>query len=203
MKNKYTRALLLVVSAPSGAGKSTICNQVIRQFSEMTYSVSCTTRSPRGDEKNHVHYHFLSREEFSERIEKGDFLEYAEVHGHFYGTLKETVRETLEAGRDLIMDIDVQGAAQIREACDQLSSDDPVRKGFVDVFISPPSMEELKRRLCDRATDEKEVIERRLCNAKIEMEERNRYQYLIVNDDLNRAVENFVNVICSEREKTH
>ena len=199
MKNK--KALLLVVSAPSGAGKSTLCNRLVENFPTMTYSISCTTRAPRGEEKPHVHYHFLTQKEFQVRIEQGEFLEYAEVHGNFYGTLKETVREVLEKGHDLIMDIDVQGAAQIRTVCRQLSVDDPVRNGFVDIFIAPPSMDELYRRLCERATDEKDVIKKRIDHAKIEMAECDLYQYRIINDKLDDAVKSFVNVIHAEHKK--
>ena len=192
------QALLLVASAPSGAGKSTLCNRLIEKFPQMTYSISCTTRASRGDEKNHEHYHFLSTEEFADSIEKGLFLEYAEVHGNFYGTLRETVETALQEGRDLIMDIDVQGAGQIRAACAAMPKDDPVRKGFVDIFITPPSMEELRRRLCGRATDEQEVIEKRLRNAEEEMAHRDLYRHVVVNDDLDLAVKNLIQIVEQE-----
>ena len=195
------QALLLVVSAPSGAGKSTLCNRLVEFFSEMTYSVSCTTRAPRGEEKNHEHYHFLSHDEFSARIANGDFIEQAEVHGNFYGTLKQTVEDALAAGRDIIMDIDVQGAAQIRKACAELPLQNVVRKGFVDIFIAPPSMEELRRRLCGRSTDTEEVIEKRMRNAEEEMKGSGAYQHLIINDDLNVALEKMANVIREEHKK--
>ena len=201
MQTKKNNALLLVVSAPSGAGKSTLCNRLVEKFPSMTYSISCTTRAPRGDEKNHKHYHFLSRKEFCEQVDRGEFLEHAEVHGNFYGTLQSTVRQALSDGEDLIMDIDVQGAAQIRTACAQLPADDPLRKSFVDIFIAPPSMEELRRRLCGRATDAEEVIEKRMQNAEAEMEERRLYQHLIINDDIESAVEKLVGVIHAERKK--
>ncbi|MBI9019832.1 MAG: guanylate kinase [Verrucomicrobia bacterium] len=195
------QALLLVVSAPSGAGKSTLCNRLVEKFPGMTYSVSCTTRAPRGEEKNHEHYHFISRDEFYERVRNGEFLEHAEVHGNFYGTLKTTVQQALTEGRDLIMDIDVQGAAQIRKACEKLAPEDVLRKGFVDIFIAPPSMEELRRRLRGRSTDTDEVIEKRMRNAEEEMKERDAYQHLIINDDLDVALEKMVNMIRAERKK--
>jgi len=201
METKNKNALLLVVSAPSGAGKSTLCNRLIKIFPGMMYSVSCTTRVPRGEEKNHKHYHFLSREEFSSKVDRGEFLEYAEVHGNFYGTLQSTVREALRQGRDLIMDIDVQGAAQIRAACAALPADDPLRRSFVDIFIAPPSMEELRRRLCGRATDAEEVIEKRMRNAEVEMKQRAAYQHLVVNDDISDAVEKLINIVHAEHEK--
>lgn len=201
MQTEKNNALLLVVSAPSGAGKSTLCNRVVEKFPAMEYSVSCTTRAPRGDEKNGEHYHFLSREKFGLKIERGEFLEYAEVYGNFYGTLKSTVREALSEGHDLIMDIDVQGAAQIRAACGALPDDDPIRLGFVDIFIAPPSMEELRRRLCGRATDDREVIEKRMFNAEKEMRECDAYRHLIINDHLDVALENLVSIICAEHKK--
>lgn len=201
MQTKKNNALLLVVSAPSGTGKSTLCNRLVEKFPNMIYSVSCTTRAPRGEEKNHQHYHFLSREEFCEQVHRGEFLEHAEVHGNLYGTLQKTVRQALSDGHDLIMDIDVQGAAQIRSVCAQLPEDDPLRKSFVDIFIAPPSREELHRRLCDRATDAEEVIEKRMHNAEAEMKERFLYQHLIINDNLDEALEKFVNIVCAEHKK--
>ena len=200
MQTQKNNALLLVVSAPSGAGKSTLCNRLLKKFPGMTYSVSCTSRAPRGEEKNHVHYHFLSREEFSERVDRGDFLEHAEVHGNFYGTLKSTVREALSEGRDLIMDIDVQGAAQMRAACGALPDDDPIRRGLVDVFIAPPSMEELLHRLRGRQTDSDDVIEKRMRNAEEEMKQRDVYRHLVINDQLDAALEELTRIVQSEHQ---
>lgn len=201
MTTNKKNALLLVVSAPSGAGKSTLCNRLVEEFPGMIYSVSCTTRAPRGKEKDGQHYFFLSKEEFSRRVASGEFIEHADVHGYFYGTLEETVRQALEEGHDLIMDIDVQGAAQIRAACSSLAEDDPLRRGFVDVFIAPPSLEELERRLRARATDAEEVIRKRLSNAEAEMKERDAYEHLIINDNLDDALKNFVSVIHAEHKK--
>jgi len=201
MITRKNRALLLVVSAPSGAGKSTLCHQLLKKIPGMTYSVSCTTRAPRGEEKNGEHYHFLTPKAFSERIDRGEFLEHADVHGNRYGTLKSTVRELLIKGHDVIMDIDVQGAAQIRAACESLPEDDPIRCGFVDIFIAPPSMNELRRRLCGRATDGDDAIEKRMRNAEAEMEQRDTYQHLIINDELDAALENLENIICAEQKK--
>ena len=201
MQAEKNNALLLVVSAPSGAGKSTLCNRLVEKFPAMEYSVSCTTRAPRGGEKNHEHYHFLSREEFDSKIERGEFLEHADVHGNAYGTLQSTVREALRQGHDLIMDIDVQGAAQIRSACAALPADDSLRRSFVDIFIAPPSMDELRRRLSGRATDSEETIEKRMRNAEKEMQERDAYAHLIINDQLDAALEKLVMVIHAERKK--
>jgi guanylate kinase len=201
MHTEKNNALLLVISAPSGAGKSTLCNRLVEKFPGMTYSVSCTTRAPRGEEKNGEHYHFLSPEEFRARVDRDEFLEYANVHGNFYGTLKSTVREALKARHDLIMDIDVQGATQIRTTCESLPKDDPIRRGFVDIFIEPPSMDELRRRLCGRATDGNDIIEKRMCNAEEEMQHRDAYQHRIVNDQLDTAFENLANIVHAEQEK--
>lgn len=197
MSNK-NKALLLVVSAPSGAGKSSLCNRLADAFPEMIYSISCTTRAPRGEEKNHVHYHFLSEEEFCARIERGEFLEHAVVHGNHYGTLKQTVVDALAQGLDVIMDIDVQGAKQIRLACAAMDDDNVIKQSFVDIFIAPPSMKELQRRLCGRATDSADVIEKRMCNATEEMKHQAYYQYTIVNDDFEKAVDELQKII--ERE---
>jgi len=167
----------------------------------MTFSVSCTTRTPRGEEKNGQHYHFLSREKFYARIENGEFLEHAEVHGNLYGTLKKTVEDALTEGRDMIMDIDVQGAAQIRKACAALPENDAVRKGFVDIFIAAPSMDELRRRLCGRSTDTDEVIEKRLKNACGEIEHIDCYQHVVVNDDLDDALKKMMRIVDSEHRQ--
>lgn len=197
MSNK-NKPLLLVVSAPSGAGKSSLCNRLIEQFPQMIYSISCTTRAPRGNEKNGVHYHFLSEEEFCARIARNEFLEHALVHGNRYGTLKQTVYDALAQNRDIIMDIDVQGAKQIRLACESLPDDDAIKQSFVDIFIAPPSMEELKRRLCGRATDSEDVIARRMCNAEEEMKHQPYYRYTVVNDDFEKAARELQKIIEDE-----
>jgi len=200
MSNK-NRPLLLVVSAPSGAGKSSLCNRLAEKFPQMIYSISCTTRAPRGEEKNHVHYHFLSEEEFCARIERGEFLEHALVHGNRYGTLKQTVVDALSQGLDIIMDIDVQGAKQIRLACAEMDDENVIKKSLVDIFIAPPSMEELQRRLCGRATDSAEVIAKRMCNATEEMRHQPHYQYAVINDDFEKAVDELQKIIGREHHK--
>lgn len=193
--------LLIVVSAPSGAGKSSLCNALLRRDPRLAYSVSCTTRAPRGDERDGVHYHFLSEEEFRARAERGGFLEQAVVHGNRYGTLKQAVYDALAQGRDVLMDIDVQGAAQIRAACAALPESDAIRRGFVDIFIAPPSMEELRRRLCGRSTDADEVIRRRLRNAEDEMKHRPLYRHAVVNDDFETALNALSEIIARERRE--
>ncbi|MCC7299817.1 MAG: guanylate kinase [Verrucomicrobia bacterium] len=197
MSSKH-KPLLLVISAPSGAGKSSLCNRLVEKFPEMVYSISCTTRAPRGSEQNGVHYHFLSEENFRARIDAGEFLEHALVHGNRYGTLKQTVMDALAQGRDIIMDIDVQGAQQIRAACAAMHADDLIKKSFVDIFIAPPSMDELKRRLCGRATDSAEVIEKRMRNAADEMAHQSRYQHIVINDDFEKALDELCEIITRE-----
>lgn len=192
-----SRPLVIVVSAPSGAGKSTLCNRLVDEFPEIAYSVSCTTREPRGDEKDGVHYYFLSKKEFKERVKNGEFLEYAKVHGNFYGTLEDTVLYAMEEGRHVLLDIDVQGARQIRESLVRLDPRHPIRRGFTDIFISPPSLEELERRLRGRGTDEEAVIRKRLANAEKEMASAPEYSFQIVNDDLEKAYHKLKTVVLS------
>lgn len=191
------RPLMIVVSAPSGAGKSTLCNRLVDEFPKVVYSVSCTTRAPRGEEKDGEHYYFLSKKEFKERIKNGEFLEHAKVHGNFYGTLEDTVLYAMEEGNHVLLDIDVQGVAQIRESLVRLGLKHPVRRGFTDIFISPPSMEELEKRLRGRGTDEEKVIQKRLDNAKAEMECAKEYSFQIINDDLETAYHDLKTVIPS------
>jgi len=195
-----SRSLMIIVSAPSGAGKSTLCNRLVDEFPKVVYSVSCTTRAPRGEEIDGVHYYFLSKKEFKERIKNGEFLEHAKVHGNFYGTLEDTVLYAMEEGNHVILDIDVQGASQIRGSLARLDPRNPVRRGFTDIFISPPSMEELEKRLRGRGTDEEKVIQKRLDNAKAEMEFATKYSFQIVNDDLEKAYHELKTVILSRTE---
>ncbi len=197
MQSRSARPLMIVVSAPSGAGKSTLCNRLVDEFPNVIYSISCTTRDPRGDEKDGTHYYFLSKKEFKERIRHGEFLEYAKVHGNFYGTLEDTVLYAMEEGNHVLLDIDVQGAKQIRESLVRLEPRHPIRRGFTDIFISPPSMEELENRLRGRGTDADSVIEKRLENARAEMEFAPEYSFQIVNDDLDKAYHEFKSVILS------
>jgi len=195
-----SRPLLIVVSAPSGAGKSTLCDRLIADRDDIVYSVSCTTRSPRGDEQDGVHYYFLTEEEFERRVAAGEFLEQAVVHDYRYGTLKSTVNDTLARGESVLMDIDVQGAEQIRSYVEAADDDDPLKRAFVDIFIEPPSMAALRERLQDRNEDTAEVIETRLRNAESEMQHRMRYRHRIVNDDLDRAFEELEDVIRMEQK---
>ncbi len=193
------KPLLIVISAPSGAGKSTLCDRLLAAHDDMAYSVSCTTRPPRGGEVDGIQYHFLTPDTFEQKVRAGAFLEHAQVHGNRYGTLKQTVRETLERGGSLLMDIDVQGARQVRAALAMLPSTDLMVQGFVDIFIHPPSLEELRRRLEGRGEDAAAVIERRLANAAIELADADRYRYQLVNDDLERVQGELAAIIRKEQ----
>jgi guanylate kinase len=197
MEPRPARPLLIVVSAPSGCGKSTLCDRLVDEFPRITYSVSCTTRAPRGEEKDGQQYYFLSKKEFKERIKNGEFLEYAKVHGNYYGTLEDTVVYAMEEGNHVLLDIDVQGVNQLRKSLVKLDPRNPVRRGFTDIFISPPSMEELEKRLRGRGTDEEKVIQKRLANAAGEMASANEYTFQIVNDDLETAYNELKTIILS------
>ena len=182
--NPVPHPLFLVLSAPSGAGKSTLVRMLREEFPAVVYSVSCTTRAPRGEEKDGVAYHFLSEEEFARRVAAGEFLEHALVHGHRYGTLRSAVEGPLAEGRWVVLDIDVAGAAQVRAFVAGLPPESPVRRGFLDLFIDVPSLEELRRRLEKRGEDAPETIERRLRNAAGERARKGEYAAVVVNDDL-------------------
>ena len=142
----------------------------------------------------------MTEKEFKKYISVGHFLEYAVVHGNYYGTMASTVRQALNAGKHVLLDIDVQGAGQIREGLSLLSEEDPIRQGFLDIFITPPSIEELRSRLEGRAEDSTEVIEQRLANAEQEMSRADEYEYQVVNDDLDTAVSRLINIVTKESE---
>ncbi len=182
-----------MVSAPSGTGKSTLCAN-LRATPDFIYSVSCTTRSPRPGEENGVDYHFLTREKFEELIAAGEMLEYATVHGNFYGTLKGTVKEALEQGTDVLLDIDVQGAAQIRTTTDKIVSD-----SLVDVFIMPPTLEELERRLRKRGTETDVQVHGRLETAREEMKLWRLYKYTILSGSMEEDLQKFRAIMRAER----
>lgn len=194
--SRVDRPLLLVVSAPSGAGKTTLCDRLLADNPSMVYSISCTTRAPRGDERDGREYHFLSTDEFERRVARGEFIEHAVVHGNRYGTLRQTVEEALADGKDVLMDIDVQGAASIRKAAQGGAG--LLKNGYIDVFIAPPSLEALESRLTGRGEDAPEVIEQRLKNARVEMAQWRDYQYLVINDQLDQAYAELRAVVMAE-----
>ena len=186
------RGILFLVSAPSGAGKSTILNS-LRPDEDLVYSVSLTTRSPRAGEIPGEDYHFVSHEQFREHIARGELLEYAEVHGQFYGTRRDLVLSNLQRGVDVIMDLDVQGARQLRQETGE------IRESLVDIFILPPSMEELRHRLIKRGTESIEQIETRLTNAASEMENWREYRYTLISSSMEEDLQKFRSIMRAER----
>lgn len=185
--------ILLVVSGPSGSGKTTLCRQ-LADSGEVRYSISCTTRPPRPIEENGKDYHFLSKEDFFHRLEAGDFLEHAVVHGNLYGSLKSEVISHLQAGTDVVMDIDVQGAGQVRECPDH-----DIRRAFVDLFVMPPSEEELHERLSGRGTDSDATIALRMSNALEEMRHWKRYAYRLLSSSREEDYAKFQALLAAER----
>lgn len=184
------RGLMLVLSSPSGAGKSTIARNLLESDPALKLSVSVTTRARRGSEIDHVHYHFVSKREFDRLRDSDALLEWAEVHGNFYATPREPVEAAMAEGRDMLFDIDWQGAEQLSEK---------MRADIVSIFILPPSMAELKSRLKRRAEDTQAIIESRLKNARAEIEHWRSYDYVVVNDDLDRAFAAVRAIVAAER----
>ncbi len=178
MSSDPRRGLLLVVSSPSGAGKTTLCNRLRDEFRRLEFSVSHTTRPPRPGETNGVEYTFTPKEEFQEMVSRDEFAEYAMVHGNMYGTLASRVRESIDSGRDLLFDIDYQGGRELRSK---------FREDLVSVFILPPSIRELERRLRSRNTDSEDVIARRVRVAREELKHYAEYDFLIMNEELEQA----------------
>ena len=193
MSNQFSRhGILFVISAPSGAGKTTLV-EALRKTANLFYSISCTTRAPRDGEINGEHYQFLSNADFRARLEAGDFLEHAQVHGDYYGTLREPVLTNLKNGADVLIDIDTQGAATIRNC------DDPIiREALADVFITPPDLDELRRRLRKRGTETEEQINRRLDTAVREMELWRDYRYTIVSGSVEEDLQKFRDIMAAE-----
>jgi guanylate kinase len=187
-----TEGILFVLSAPSGCGKTTILQKVMAELPGLAFSVSHTTRKPRAGEQDGRDYHFVGREQFMAIRDQhpSGFLEWAEVHGNFYGTSRQDVEERLAEGMDVVLDIDVQGAAQIRQNAES-----------VTVFIAPPSPAELERRLRGRGTESEESLTVRLANAKKEMQDVDAYTYLIINDRLEEAVQALQAIIIAERSR--
>jgi guanylate kinase len=194
LSNQFTRTgILFVISAPSGAGKTTLCD-ALRQTPDFVYSVSCTTRPPRAGEIEGEDYHFISQEEFSKRVEAGEFLEYATVHGRYYGTLRKPIVANLQEGVDVLIDVDTQGAAAIR------TFDDPtIQQALCDVFIMPPDLDELRRRLTKRGTETPEQIETRIVTAAREMELWRDYRYTIISKSMEEDLLKFRNIMGAER----
>jgi len=188
--------IVFVISAPSGGGKSTLL-RMLGDEPDFVYSVSCTTRQPRAGEVDGRDYHFLSVEEFERRVAADEFLEHALVHGNRYGTLKQTVQESLSAGHDVLMDVDIQGAAQIRA-----NADARINGALVDIFLMPPNMAELERRLRRRNTETAEQLALRLSNAAGEMAQWRSYRYAIISGSPVDDFENFRSIMLAERMRS-
>jgi len=190
--NKKKNGTLFVVSAPSGAGKTTLCRQLLKKNPDLKLSVSYTTRQPRKGEKNNIDYTFISKPKFLKMIDKGEFAEWATVHGNLYGTSIKRLKELNRAGYDIILDIDIRGAMQLKNKYENA----------VYIFILPPSVEVLKERLLKRDTDTKDVIAGRLDNAKGEISYYKNYDYIVVNDRLDKAYRELESIIISSRLRT-
>ena len=188
----HTKGALLIVSGPSGCGKSTLLKRVYEQIDNFQFSISSTTREPRAGEKDGVDYYFISKEEFEEGIKKGDFLEWANVHGNYYGTSLKPIKKAVQKGKLVIFDIDVQGHNIVRKKLENI---------LTSVFITTPSLKELEKRLNSRNTDSKEVIQRRVENAKTEIKSFKKYDYLIINDDIEKASKELVSIANIARVK--
>lgn len=183
------RGNLIVISGPSGAGKDTIVEGLLKTNDKVWLSVSATTREKRGNEKDGVEYYFLTKEEFEEKINKNEFLEYAIYNNNYYGTPKEKILEKLDEGYDVILVIEIQGALKIKDLV----------KGAIFIFILPPSMEELKRRLINRNTEDKEKILKRFKIAYNEINEVTKYNYVVINDKLDESIEKVRAILISEK----
>lgn len=186
MKNK---GMIIIVSAPSGAGKTSICDALIKSDKNIVYSVSTTTRLPRKGEKNGREYFFVDDNTFKSMVKKNMFVEWAKVHDHFYGTSKKVLEETIKKGKDILLDIDVQGAVKIKKQY----------KDALMIFITTPTLKILKERLIKRNKDSMDVIKTRVANAKKELTYLPKYDYLILNDKLDESIKNVKSVICAER----
>ena len=189
-----SKGRLYIISAPSGAGKTTLCNMLVKKYPAIQYSISYTTRAPRGNEQNGKEYFFIDEDKFKTMISEEIFLEWAQVHGNYYGTSKQQIENALNNGTDIILDIDPQGAMQLKEKTKNLAT---------YIFITAPSIGELKSRLIKRGTDKDEHIALRIENAKKEVEYFKNYDYLIINDASDTAFEQLENIYLAEKLRTN
>jgi guanylate kinase len=180
---------VFIISAPSGSGKSTLVHQLLKTVPNLVFSISYTTRQPRPTETNGVDYIFISRKDFEERLSRGEFLEYAEVFGNYYGTNRETFESATHQGKDLVLDIDVQGARQLKVAIPQA----------ISIFVLPPSRDVLEQRLRSRSQDSEEVIQRRLRGAAEEVQNYTQYDFVLINRDIEEASARLANIVEAER----
>ena len=187
-----SKSMLIVISGPSGVGKGTIYHRLLDSDPSLTFSVSVTTREPRHEELDGVHYFFITDAEYEKLLAQDAFLEHADVHGNRYGTLQSQVDEKMREGRSVVLDIDPQGARQVMEK----------RPDCVSIFLLPPSVDKLRERLYNRNTETPEVIERRVNNARAEIAQMHMYQYAVVNDDLELAYDQVSAIIMAEKQRT-
>ena len=183
------KPLVYIISAPSGSGKSTLTNELLKLVPNLVFSISYTTRALRGSEQNGKQYHFVSMQEFDRMVREGEFLEHANVHGNCYGTARTFLREAGKSGNDLLLDIDVQGAAQVKKNLTDA----------ISIFVLPPDRKTLEWRLRNRGEDAEDVIQRRLSDAGREIEEYDKYDYVLINDQLEKSIERLKAIVLSER----
>ena len=193
--------LIFIVSAPSGAGKTTLCDKLQKEFKDIHYAITATTRAPRGDEVDGKSYYFMTMESFEKTLAEDGFIENAVVHGNRYGSPKAPVVAALEEGCDVLMNVDVQGARAIRNYIRNAKDGDPLKRTLVDIFVVPPSTEVLRNRLVARGTDSLETIERRMKQAREEIAHWKEYKYMVVNDDLAEAYDHMRAIILAERHR--
>lgn len=191
-----TNPLLIVISAPSGGGKTTLCQQLLATRSEMTRAITCTTREPRQGEKDGVDYYFLDAASFLKRVQAGNFLEHATVFGNSYGTLKSEVLGKLRSGRDVLLNVDVQGAASIRKSVE----DEPeIKRNLLTVFLTPPSIDVLEKRLRGRATETEAVIQKRLAVSRQEIAQWKNFDYLLISASVREDLQRMLTIIDAEK----
>jgi guanylate kinase len=183
------KPLVYIISAPSGSGKSTLANEILKLVPNLVFSISYTTRASRGSEQNGKQYHFVTIEEFERMVRDGEFLEHANVHGNCYGTSRRFLREAGKSGQDLLLDIDVQGAAQIKQNLTDA----------ISIFVLPPDRKTLEWRLRNRSENREDEIQRRLQDARREIEEYDKYDYVLINDQLEKSIERLAAIVLSER----
>ena len=191
--------LLIVISAPSGGGKTTLCNELLAARPDMTRAITCTTRDPRPGEKDAVDYYFLDAGDFLKRVQAGNFLEHATVFGNSYGTLKSEVLDKLRKGRDVLLNIDVQGAASVRAAA---LNDPELKRSLISIFLTPKSIEVLEQRLRKRATDAEAVIQKRLAVARQEIAQWKNFDYLIISESVQADLHRARAIVEAEKMKT-
>jgi guanylate kinase len=195
------KPMIFIVSAPSGAGKTTLCDKLQAEFKSLYYAITATTRPPRAGEVEGQSYYFMKPGEFERKLKGNEFFESAIVHGHRYGSPKGPVIRALQSGKDVLMNLDVQGAATLRDYVNKSPPGDPLHRELIDIFVVPPSVEILKSRLIKRGQDTPLIIHRRLKQAQEEISRWREYKYAVVNDDLAEAYDNMRAIILAERHK--